>query len=84
MLNMLETGLLFSSIKNSHKKDDCFNKEPQKQFYLFQAKAAGRMLFEQVCKQLNLLETDYFGLEYMDSQGVTVSLYTINIPNTCI
>jgi hypothetical protein len=41
---------------------------------LFQAKAAGKMLFDQVCKQLNLLETDYFGLEYMDAQGVTVRL----------
>jgi FERM/RhoGEF/pleckstrin domain protein 2 len=40
---------------------------------LFQAKAAGKMLFELVCKQLNLLETDYFGLEYTDSQAVTVS-----------
>ena len=45
---------------------------------MFQAKAAGRMLFEQVCKQLNLLETDYFGLEYMDSQGVTVSALLID------
>jgi hypothetical protein len=42
--------------------------------FLFQAKAAGKMLFDQVCKQLNLLETDYFGLEYMDAQGVTVRL----------
>jgi hypothetical protein len=41
---------------------------------LIQAKAAGKMLFDQVCKQLNLLETDYFGLEYMDAQGVTVRL----------
>lgn len=40
---------------------------------VLQAKAAGKMLFDQVCKQLNLLETDYFGLEYMDVQGVTVS-----------
>ena len=29
------------------------------------------MLFEQVCKQLNLLETDYFGLEYTDNRGST-------------
>merc|ERR1719397_2128758 len=34
-----------------------------------QAKASGRMLFEQVCKQLNLLETDYFGLEFTDTRG---------------
>lgn len=34
-----------------------------------QAKALGRVLFEQVCKQLNLLEADYFGLEYQDHNG---------------
>ncbi|RLU20848.1 hypothetical protein DMN91_007462 [Ooceraea biroi] len=31
-----------------------------------QAKALGRVLFDQVCKQLNLLEADYFGLEYQE------------------
>merc|ERR1719431_1181853 len=36
-----------------------------------QAKASGKMLFDQVCKQLNLLETDYFGLEYTDNRGST-------------
>merc|ERR1719431_558785 len=36
-----------------------------------QAKASGKMLFDQVCKQLNLLETDYFGLEYVDNKGTT-------------
>ncbi|KAL1132219.1 hypothetical protein AAG570_010176 [Ranatra chinensis] len=35
-----------------------------------QAKALGRVLFEQVCKQLNLLEADYFGLEYQDHSGI--------------
>ncbi|XP_018572731.1 FERM, ARHGEF and pleckstrin domain-containing protein 1 isoform X2 [Anoplophora glabripennis] len=34
-----------------------------------QAKAVGRVLFEQVCKQLHLLEADYFGLEYSDVNG---------------
>ncbi|XP_056634260.1 uncharacterized protein LOC130443311 isoform X1 [Diorhabda sublineata] len=34
-----------------------------------QAKAVGRVLFEQVCKQLHLLEADYFGLEYTDNHG---------------
>lgn len=34
---------------------------------LLQAKAIGRLLFDQVCKQLNLLEADYFGLEYQDA-----------------
>lgn len=36
---------------------------------IFQAKATGRVLFEQVCKQLSLLEADYFGLEYQDGPG---------------
>lgn len=31
-----------------------------------QAKALGKVLFEQVCRQLNLLEADYFGLEYQE------------------
>ncbi|XP_071553835.1 uncharacterized protein [Temnothorax nylanderi] len=31
-----------------------------------QAKALGKVLFEQVCKQLHLLEADYFGLEYQE------------------
>uniref|UniRef100_A0A1B6CJ10 Moesin/ezrin/radixin homolog 1 n=1 Tax=Clastoptera arizonana TaxID=38151 RepID=A0A1B6CJ10_9HEMI len=34
-----------------------------------QAKALGRVLFDQVCKQLHLLEADYFGLEYQDTAG---------------
>ncbi|KAF0292339.1 FERM, ARHGEF and pleckstrin domain-containing protein 2 [Amphibalanus amphitrite] len=35
-----------------------------------QLKSPGRTLFDMVCKHLNLLETDYFGLEYVDTQGV--------------
>ncbi|XP_054721469.1 FERM, ARHGEF and pleckstrin domain-containing protein 2-like [Uloborus diversus] len=34
-----------------------------------QFKALGKVLFDQVCKLLNLLETDYFGLEYIDCAG---------------
>ncbi|XP_076324310.1 uncharacterized protein LOC143232587 isoform X2 [Tachypleus tridentatus] len=30
-------------------------------------KAMGNLLFQEVCKMLNLLEVDYFGLEYADS-----------------
>jgi len=33
---------------------------------VLQTKADGSVLFEQVCKQLNLLEADYFGLEYQE------------------
>ncbi|XP_005178686.1 FERM, ARHGEF and pleckstrin domain-containing protein 1 isoform X5 [Musca domestica] len=36
-----------------------------------QAKALGRVLFEQVCRQLNLLESDYFGLEYQEKATQT-------------
>jgi len=41
---------------------------------LFQAKALGRVLFDQVCKQLHLLEADYFGLEYQEPNGTKVSV----------
>ncbi|XP_044743912.1 FERM, ARHGEF and pleckstrin domain-containing protein 1 isoform X2 [Chrysoperla carnea] len=37
--------------------------------FQIQAKALGRVLFDQVCKQLHLLEADYFGLEYQDLAG---------------
>lgn len=35
-------------------------------FLSFQSKACASVLLEQVCRQLNLLESDYFGLEYTD------------------
>lgn len=35
------------------------------------------MLFEQVCRQLNLLEADYFGLEYQD--GPTGTKYWLDL-----
>ncbi|XP_018014089.2 FERM, ARHGEF and pleckstrin domain-containing protein 1-like, partial [Hyalella azteca] len=34
--------------------------------FQIQSKAQGAVLLEQVCRQLNLLESDYFGLEYTD------------------
>lgn len=43
---------------------------------MLQTKADGSVLFEQVCKQLNLLEADYFGLEYQE--GSTKVSYTKN------
>jgi len=39
--------------------------------FQIQSKATGRILFDQVCKQLSLLEVDYFGLEYQDGNGIT-------------
>jgi hypothetical protein len=46
---------------------------------LFQAKALGRVLFDQVCKQLHLLEADYFGLEYQEPNGTKVRIKTLHI-----
>ncbi|XP_022829172.1 FERM, RhoGEF and pleckstrin domain-containing protein 1-like isoform X3 [Spodoptera litura] len=37
--------------------------------FQIQSKALGRVLFDQVCRQLHLLEADYFGLEYLDANG---------------
>ncbi|XP_028163989.1 FERM, ARHGEF and pleckstrin domain-containing protein 2-like isoform X2 [Ostrinia furnacalis] len=37
--------------------------------FQIQSKALGRVLFEQVCRQLHLLEADYFGLEYQDTNN---------------
>lgn len=50
--------------------------------FLLQAKAMGRVLFEQVCKQLHLLEADYFGLEYQDLAGTRVSWSTRKFDKT--
>lgn len=38
-------------------------------FIALQAKALGKVLFEQVCRQLSLLEADYFGLEYQEQES---------------
>ncbi|RWS29966.1 hypothetical protein B4U80_08203, partial [Leptotrombidium deliense] len=37
--------------------------------FAVQPKSLGKSLFEQVCNMLNLLETDYFGLEYFDTNN---------------
>ncbi|XP_065569964.1 FERM, ARHGEF and pleckstrin domain-containing protein 2-like [Artemia franciscana] len=37
--------------------------------FQIQTKAIGQVLFDQVCRQLSLLESDYFGLEYQDTNG---------------
>lgn len=50
---------------------------------LLQANHKGKYLLEQVCKQLNLIEHDYFGLRYVDLMDQRVSLqnYMKYIPN---
>lgn len=47
----------------------------------FQAKALGRVLFDQVCKQLHLLEADYFGLEYQEPNFTKVRAELLYINN---
>uniref|UniRef100_A0A8C1N113 FERM, ARHGEF and pleckstrin domain-containing protein 1 n=1 Tax=Cyprinus carpio TaxID=7962 RepID=A0A8C1N113_CYPCA len=41
-------------------------------------RASGRVLFETVCLHLNLIEGDYFGLEFQSSHRKMVSLYKCN------
>lgn len=36
----------------------------------------GKYLLEHVCQQLNLTETDYFGLRYVDAGGQRVNNYS--------
>lgn len=40
-----------------------------------QQRSLGKALFDLVCAHLNLVEGDYFGLEYQDHRKMTVSLH---------
>lgn len=40
---------------------------------LFQKKAKGQDLFDQIMYHLDLVEADYFGLQFMDSEQISVS-----------
>jgi len=42
-------------------------------FSLLQPQEKGRYILEYVCKQLNILEMDYFGLRYVDKERERVS-----------
>ena len=44
-----------------------------------QQKCLGQVIFDEVVRKLNLLESDYFDLEYTDAHGVPVSRQSINI-----
>lgn len=49
-------------------------------YHVFQKKAAGNDLYEQVFYSLDLIEKDYFGLQYTDSNNVQVqSLLVIKV-----
>lgn len=41
-------------------------------FFVFQKHAKGQDLFDQIVYHLDLVETDYFGLQFLDSAQVTV------------
>lgn len=41
---------------------------------LLQPQDKGRYILEYVCKQLNILEMDYFGLRYVDKERERVSV----------
>ena len=42
--------------------------------FLFQKKSEGHILLEQVFYHLDLIEKDYFGLQYTDHHNVSVSI----------
>lgn len=42
-------------------------------FLIFQDKSTGQVVLDVVFRHLNLLETAYFGLRYLDQEGQTVS-----------
>ncbi len=43
---------------------------------VFQSGALGSELLEIVFRQLDIVETDYFGLQYTDEKGVTRWIHT--------
>lgn len=45
---------------------------------LLQKNAKGQELFDQIVYHLDLVETDYFGLQFMDASQVTVSITSVN------
>lgn len=46
-----------------------------------QQKSLGKHLFYQVCESLNLIEYDYFGLEYVDSNQTQVIIKLLTHAN---
>lgn len=49
--------------------------------FVFQKHAKGQDLFDQIVYHLDLVETDYFGLQFLDSAQVTVCLAVIYFRN---
>ena len=42
-------------------------------YWLLQSKSVGQVLFDSVVSKLQLLESDYFGLEYTGDESMPVS-----------
>lgn len=56
--------------------DECYFKLNSLLFFLIscsQQKASGKVLFDLVCSHMNLIEGDYFGLEFQNHQKMMVS-----------
>lgn len=57
--------------------DKCYFNQQPSLFLLFlscsQQKASGKVLFDLVCSHMNLIEGDYFGLEFQNHQKMIVS-----------
>jgi FERM N-terminal domain/FERM central domain len=64
LLSPINRFKLRANVRHADGSIDCLM---DKSFSSSQAKALGKVLFEQVCRQLNLLEADYFGLEYLET-----------------
>jgi hypothetical protein len=64
-------------VKNSEEEGDLWLKAEQnlQLCCLLQSHHKGKYLLEYVCRQLNLIEKDYFGLRYVDSSRQRVSLF---------
>lgn len=46
--------------------------------FLLQKNAKGQELFDQIVYHLDLVETDYFGLQFMDASQITVSITSVD------
>lgn len=46
--------------------------------FLLQKNAKGQELFDQIVYHLDLVETDYFGLQFTDASQITVSITSID------
>lgn len=53
------------------------------QIFLLQRDAKGQVVFDTVCKSLDLLEKDYFGLRFVDDSKQRVGLSVQFIKKTC-